>query len=252
MGMKVSAAIVFLLLAGPLTFAAGPAFAADTIETHCVNQATMALDARAASCQDYHNTIGEAVTHAASGETVFVGAGTYNEQVVIAKPLTLEGAAGMTSVIQPANPAANTTNIVNGAPIAAIVLVSGTTGVEVSGFTIDGFFASGCSARVVGVFYRGSSGSIQENHVENIAQGCNTALAIFVQTDKGGRTTANVAIIGNLIEAYGKNGITASQAGAFVTVNGNTVTGSGPLSNIVQNGVQIGYGARGVVTRNAV
>jgi hypothetical protein len=154
---------------------------------------------------------------------------------------------------------------VNGAPIAAIVLANGTTGVVVSQFTIDGSFSSGCSHGIVGVFYRGSSGAIENNHITDIEPGCNTALGIFVQTDKGGSTKATVAIIDNTVDNYGKNGITANQAGTFITANGNTITGdsaftptsSGPVcvppkSDIVQNGVQIGFSARGVVTDNII
>jgi len=244
---------------------AGSALAdADGFIVHCVD--VTFLDGRFGDCDDQHPLgIQDGVNHAESGETVLVGVGMYPEQVKIIRPLTLEGAAGMTSIIQPAVFIANTSNIINGAPIAAIVLADGTTGVSVSEFTVDGMFASGCSAGLVGVFYRGSSGSIEDNHVTNIAQGCNNALGIFVQTDKGGKTKADVAILSNVVERYGKNGITANQAGTFITVNGNTVTGDStftptptgpvcvpPKSDIVQNGVQVGYAARGRVTGNTI
>ncbi|MEE9399197.1 MAG: hypothetical protein V3V23_02915, partial [Dehalococcoidales bacterium] len=42
------------------------------------------------------NTIGEAITHASAGDTISVVAGTYTENVVVDKALTLQGASGAT------------------------------------------------------------------------------------------------------------------------------------------------------------
>src|SRR5207249_11031466 len=52
----------------------------------------------------------------------------------------------------------------------------------------------------------------------------------------------------------GTNGITANEPGTFVTLSGNTVTGRGPtfLGDAAQNGVQIGFGARGLVSGNTI
>src|SRR5207253_10538221 len=46
--------------------------------------------------------------------------------------------------------------------------------------------------------------------------------------------------------------ITANEAGTFVAVTGYIVTGIGATTVIAENGVQIGFGARGVVSGNAV
>src|SRR5207249_8486354 len=116
----------------------------------------------------------------------------------------------------------------------------------------------------VGIYYRASSGTIggpviaEGTHVTNIfepsAPGCQGVLGIFVQTDKPGKGKANVAILSNMVDQYGKNGITANQAGTFVTVGNNVVTGRGATmpGDAAQNGVQIGFGARGMVSGNTI
>src|SRR5438132_6334513 len=187
----------------------------------------------------------------------------FSEQVVINKPLTLEGAGmGMTS-IKPAMVSANTSSLFSGFPIAAILLVDGTTGVAVSDLTVDGSTAAfnACSPGYVGIFYRASSGAIQDTHVTHIhhplASGCQAVLGIFVQSGNGGPgLNSHVAILQNMVDDYGKNGITANEPGTFVAVSNNTVMGRGPvgtpLPDAAQNGVQIGFGARGLVSGNTI
>ena len=230
----------------------------DGITVHCVPPVVTNFSA----CQDQHPLgIQDAVDHAEGGETVFVGVGTYFEQVEIIKPLTLEGEGSGFTTIKPLTVSANTSSLFSGAPIAAILLVDGTTGVAVSDLTIDGSIAAfnACSPGYVGIFYRASSGVIQATHVTHIhhpgASGCQAVLGIFVQSGKGGpNLNSNVTILQSMVDDYGKNGITANEPGTFVTVSSNTVTGRGPtgLGDAAQNGVQIGFGARGLVSGNTI
>src|SRR5436309_2939584 len=231
--------------------------AQDTV--HCVN--VTPADPRFPYCNDFHTTIQEAVNDAAAGDSVFVGAGTYPEHVMITMPLTLEGAGAAMTTIQPATFTANTSSLFSGAPIAAILLVDGTTGVAVSDLTVDGSTAAfnACSPGYVGIFYRASSGAIQDTHVTHIhhplASGCQAVLGIFVQSGNGGPgLNSHVAILQNMVDDYGKNGITANEPGTFVTVSSNMVTGRGAtgLGDAAQNGVQIGFGARGLVSGNTI
>src|SRR3989442_14638610 len=140
----------------------------DGVTVHCVPPVVV----NALACQDQHPLgIQDAVDHAEPGETVFVGVGTYSEQVVITRPLTLEGEATSLTYIKPLTVAANSSSLFSGAPIAAILLVDGTTGVAVSDLTIDGLPAGSlfaCSPGYVGIFYRAASGAIQDTRVTNI------------------------------------------------------------------------------------
>ena len=190
-----------------------------------------------------------------------MGAGIFPEQVVISKPLTLEGAGVDVTTIKPSTVPMTTPSLFSGFPIAFILLVDGTTGVAVSDLTIDGSAAAfnACSPGYVGIFYRASSGAIQGTHVTHIhhplASGCQAVLGVFVQSANGGPgLNSNVTILGSMVDDYGKNGITANEPGTFVTVSNNTVTGRGPTmaGDAAQNGVQIGFGARGLVSGNTI
>jgi parallel beta-helix repeat protein len=117
------------------------------------------------------------------------------------------------------------------------ILVKG-SGLMIEGFTISGaskhciavdeqsdVTVKGCTltGSEVGMYYYGSSGMISQNTVTE----------------------------------YGKNGITAnlpSGDGDSVKISRNTVTGRGPLGlgDWAQNGIQIGYGAIGVIMDNQV
>jgi hypothetical protein len=73
---------------------------------------------------------------------------------------------------------------------------------------------------------------------------------------------ATGTISGNTVSDYQKNGISVSGKAAngvdpsafttTVTVKNNHVDGEGPVSYIAQNGIQMGYGAKGSVTGNTV
>ena len=243
----------------PPSWARARALDTDGITVHCVN-VTMA-DSRYSDCQDQHSTIQDAVNHAESGEMVLVGFGLYDEQVNITKALTLEGAGATMTTIQPAMVVPNTTSLFSGALIAAIVLVDGAVDVTLKDLAVDGMVAAfhACSPGYVGIFYRASSGAITDTHVTNIhdpaTAGCQGRLAIFVQSGNGGPgLNSRVMITHNQVDVYGKNGITANEPGTFVTVSDNTVMGRGAtfLGDAAQNGVQIGFGARGLVSHNTI
>jgi len=207
-----------------------------------------------------HSTIQAAVNDAACS-TIDVDPGFYPEQVTVTRSnLTISG-AGASTVIRPAAVVANTSSLYSGDPIAAVVLVDGATGVTIEELTVDGSVAApnACAPTYVGIFYRAGSGAISDTHVTNIfnpaVAGCQGFLGIFVQSDKGGPgRKASVVIDGNIVDNYGKNGITASEPGTFVTVSNNTVTGRGQLAlgDAAQNGVQLSFGAHGKVTNNNI
>lgn len=56
----------------------------------------------------------------------------------------------------------------------------------------------------------------------------------------------------NTIFNYQKGGIVINCAGAKASIEGNTITGAGPVPWIAQNGIQIGRGATGSILNNKI
>jgi len=200
-------------------------------------------------------TIQAAITAATPGTNIRVCAGTYPEQLTIAKSLTLRGDNGV--VIQPSNVAANSTGTTSGQPIAAIILVQDATDVDLRNITVDGSNGgiNECAPDFIGIFYRNASGEISRVAVRNVKlaaslNGCQSGSAILVQS--GGGAVSKVAIEDGSIHDYQKNGITANEIGTQVHIEGNVVTGVGPTTGAAQNGIQIGFGAAGSIERNTV
>src|SRR5437870_335673 len=64
-------------------------------------------------------------------------------------------------------------------------------------------------------------------------------------------TTCRVRIDGNVVTGYQKNGIVAN-GNVDVSITDNFVDGLAPDSQIARNGIQLGFGATGMVKRNQV
>ncbi len=207
-------------------------------------------------------TIQAAVNAAPSGAIIDVCPGTYPEQVTITKNLKLQGiATGQSNaaiIVPPATGLVNNTaSLVDGSPIAAQVLVSGTPLVTIANITVDGSNNLGatCSFDPIGIYYQNASGTINETAVQNQAltanlNGCQGGLGIYVES--GGSGTSTVSITNNQVKNFQKNGITANEIGTTVTVTGNTVIGQGPTTGAAENSIQLGFGAVGTVSANIV
>lgn len=218
--------------------------------------ATLTVGQKSVACpRPLYLTIQSAVNAASSGDTIHVCAGTYPEQVLITKSLNLSGDNG--ALIEPVNVAANSTSFTSGQPIAAIVLVQGTTGVTIENVIVDGSGngISECSPDLIGIFYQNASGELNHVAVRDVElsptlNGCQSGLGVFVQSGQG--LSSVVTIANSSIHDYQKNGITANEADTQVTISGNVVTGLGTAAGTAQNGIQIGFGATGTIHANTV
>lgn len=224
----------------------------------------------------HYSTIGAAVAATVPGATISVCPGTYAEQVVINKNLTLTGIKSGTNdaavVVPPAGGMAANGLDIFGNPVAAQFFVASTGNVTIKNLTVDGTGnnLAGCGGPTLeGIYYQNTSGTITENTVRNQYQtdfanfgGCQNGLAINVESNANSFTDT---ISNNSVRAYQKNGITATGAavgngspGPAVTITGNYIVGLGatalnwPLSGAAENGVQVGFGATGKVTLNTV
>jgi parallel beta-helix repeat protein len=107
--------------------------------------------------------------------------------------------------------------------------------------------------RLAGIRFVNAAGTISGNRVLNINQGqsgCQegNAIAVDVADEAPART---VRIVGNHVEGYQKTGIVVN-GNVDVSIDRNRVIGLGPVAFIGQNGIQLGFGARGEITRNQV
>jgi len=254
-----SVAVLIVLVVALLTIVARPA----TAETLVVAQDGhgSAKDCNASKPTPY-TTIASAVAAARPHDVIKICPGTYSEQLTIAKSLTLRGESG--AVLKPSAMVANTTSLITGNALATIIVVDGVRNVTIEGLTIDGADneISNCPLPtqvpvpdLFGIFYRNASGTVRDSAIRNMRLGpglaaCRGGTAILVQSGTGGRS--EVAIEDNSIHAFQRNGITANEAGTTAHIRRNVVTGLGPTTGAVQNGIQLASGVTGAVGATGV
>lgn len=204
-----------------------------------------------------YTTVGEAIADANPGDKIIVCPGVYNEQVTVTINLTISGRGDAT--LKPSPMVANSSSLVSGNPIAAVILVEGAANVIVEQLTVDGDANGlvGCGGpNPIGIYYRNASGSVKNAAVKNMKlpnpaqHGCQVGLGIFAQTSVG--NLSNLTVTGTSVHDYQKNGITGNEVGTTLTATNNTVTGWGATPDIAQNGIQIGFGAGGSIKDNRV
>jgi parallel beta-helix repeat protein len=206
-------------------------------------------------------SIQAAIDMSASGDTILVCPGVYEEQLkIVSKVLTIQGVtSGVQNqvLIRPSGIIANSTNAFSGNPIAAVVAIEDSASVTLQNLTVDGGDnrLSACAPTLVGVFYRNSSGTAQSIAVRNVRLGpslgtCQSGYGIFAQSGAGG--VSNLTVNGSSINGYQKVGILGNEDGTQLQAVANAVSGDGVTSLIAQNGIQIGFGAIGRIVRNSV
>jgi hypothetical protein len=200
-----------------------------------------------------YTTIQDAVNAASPGDTLVADPGLYVEQVQIDKPLTLKGGASGVIIKAVSN------------QIGASILVKPlTTNVNIENLTLQcdpsqQNTGQGGDNRLRGIWFNQSSGTVDSVSVIDYRR--NTGF-FGVQEGNGielrgsifdGVTTwDNTLTVTNcLVTGYQKTGIIGN-GNVKLIASGNTVTGVGTTPNIAQNGIQIGFGAKGIVEFNVI
>jgi parallel beta-helix repeat protein len=211
--------------------------------------------------QDAFDTIQKGIDGTASGGTVNVAAGTYDEQVVIDKSLTLQG-AGDATVIQPSS-AAKLTTVLDGLfwyggtkNIAGIIVANVTDGssVTIKNLKVDESLVttkpSGADY-LAGIFYRETGGTVDTVTVAGtgVWSGSDRAYGMYLSA---GTNTVSVEITGSTITNFDKNGIEVMGNTLTANINHNTITGRGSITDEVQNGVNVGRDAVATVNYNTI
>lgn len=197
-------------------------------------------------------TIQAAMNAATSGDIITVASGTYTEQIVVNKNLTLTGAGSATTIVQapsvltPDPDGANT-----------LILFTGAITAQLSGFTVQG----PVNGLNFGIYVRaGANVNIHNNIIKDIRDAplSGNQIGIAIEVGKYPDTAPAVSQVGtatitnNVISGYQKNGISVEKTGSSATITGNTITGAGPITTTAQNGIQIRRGATGTVQTNTI
>jgi len=209
--------------------------------------------------------VGPALTaaEAAAGSTIEIQTAVYRDQVRVTKNNIVVNGNG--AILKPS---ALVTDTAQGSPCSngngtAILLVSGVTGVVLNNLNIDGALITAMPARMVGLYYRNASGTINGGSVKNVRNtpldGSQNGLGLYVQAK--GPNIADVDVIGVTVSGIQKNGVTFNGCGCADTVDGiatgsvtgSAITGEGNTPLIGQNGIQVGFGAGPVqISGNAI
>jgi len=221
----------------------------------------------------------EAATGSAGGGVVSVCPGTYPEQVVISKALTLRGIqsgnSGAAVIVPPASGlTANASDILFSGPIAAQILVTcaphgnscqGTVGI--TNVTIDGHNPSNggdngldsCDTDLAGILFQKASGTVDSVTARNqeLATGqqgpdfgCQDGVGIWTET--ANNVEQNVTIQNSNVHDYQKVGIETDGSTAQSMIRDNSVVGVGPTDMIAQNGIQLTAGVESQVENNII
>jgi parallel beta-helix repeat protein len=185
-----------------------------------------------------------------NGDTIVVDPGTYTEQVMINKSLTIQG-NGAGAIIQ----AAPTLATADSFGLHVLVEVGNAVTVTMSNLTIQGpstninagiLIVGGATANVTGT-------TVAHIHQDTSTFGVQTGFGIQV----GGTGAQAVGEVGHAtitnctVTDYQKVGIIIGRSGSSGTITGCTITGVGPTPLIAQNGMQIGPGtAAGATVSN--
>jgi hypothetical protein len=258
--MTVSAAIAAVVMAGMIAIPAGVAGAAGGL---WVSNSVHAGSAPGTSCaKPGYATVSAAVAAASPGATIHICAGTYTEQVVITKSLSLT-AVGAVTLRLPATPVDTNTvcdNAVtaNGyqAPQDELSLCHAGT-VSITGVTVSAFWpALTCYDSLYGVFV-GAGSNLDANSLDvngagvpigDPDTGCQGGVGIQVGSARSATPQAGSATLKNVtVTGYQKNGINVTGTGATVAINKATVTGRGPVGT-AENGIEVAFGAKGTIS----
>jgi hypothetical protein len=246
----------------------------------CVSTSSFAKTVQVGTCETNlisFPTISLAVSGVPAGSSIDVCPGTYSEQVVIAKPLTLKGISSQgdsaaviavpSTAMQPV-PRSN-----NNAESIAQILVEDPGGtVNISNLIVDGTNASSQTTYLfVGIYYQDASGVINGVAVRNEAYSVGGGVGIVVENGVATQSAQSVTIENSALSGMngqgngvwvidGGNGISATitsnfmdaaepNAGQGLSFDGGA--GTEPITGTISSNIINGFSSGGVSAVNS-
>jgi len=193
------------------------------------------------------------------GTTVNVMSGVYEEQLVLTK--------SDVSILGTGSGADSTSNSIIRSPAVlshsfneggfdnkAIVSVEGVINTHIDGFRIDGAGRGIGNERFTGVAFYESAGQLSNCVITGVREeplgSAEHGVGFYAHNSVFGPYT--VFVSNCTIDDFQKGGAVVSGGGITVFYDGVDVTGQGSIATIVQNGIQFGSGASGVVTDGTI
>jgi len=193
------------------------------------------------------------VNAALPGFIVNVGPGNFTEQIEINKSLNIKGQG--TTVTNIISPNVLTLSFMTGVNVnKPVIYVHDASDVFINDISVDGAGKGNANNRFIGIAYRNAGGEVNDCEIKAIRNtpmnGAQAGVGLYALADNGNLRTLNVK--GNSIYDFQKNATVFAGADLRIKADSNTVTGSGPVNFIAQNGFQLSTGASGSIRGNTI
>jgi hypothetical protein len=206
-----------------------------------------------------YTSIQAAIDASLPGDIINVCPGVYDEQIVISKPVTVNGVTVNSSGLALLQPSVLVPT--GGGIDIAVVSVLNTDDVHLLNIGVDASknTVSDCTPTLSAVHFLNSSGEIRNDAITGAkltSPGACTTLfgnGYGVLLESTGAGSHSVLVQGNSIHDYSKEGVRAIGNDLTATVTGNVITGVGPAAGyFFQFGVFILNGAVGLLKGNQI
>ena len=188
---------------------------------------------------DDYPTITDAIGNASAGDTIVVRSGTYFENPIIDKPLTLQG-----------ENSANTVVVGTGGSVGASVFTVTADDAKISGFTITSANYSVSANYAYGVMIEADNCVITGNNIVNTLAGifCSVQSSTFIAQNNitgnhnDGSDSDGIEFYGGFNNTISGNSIT-NNAGSAITIIGysDNITGNNLSQNVIGIGLSATY-----------
>lgn len=197
-------------------------------------------------------TVSYAVSQAQSGDRIFIAPGEYLEQVtIVGKNLSLIGSGvGITKISAP------DVIQVNFPLYHAVISASNAAEINIQNLTVDGR-GKGTDGSVMqgflGIGYSDAGGKVEDCEVINANsspayQYADFSHAFYAKSDN----VNNIVIRRTYFRNFLKNAVYLQGAGLTFLVEENNIQGPGPLPGVSQNGIEVSFGPKGIITKNVI